>query len=244
MKNWDAPKSSAVDPPDQRPKSLSPLDLLFEDAVRDSYATFRDVMPGAMLFPKKNPLRRYALAQALAARGAGGLFVEFGVWRGHSINLFARDLALHGAAITGFDSFEGLEEDWTGHHKGREKGGFTLGGEMPRVLSNAHLVKGWVEDTVPPFLAAHPGAPVIFAHLDLDTYTPTAFVLGLLRARLGEGSVLLFDELYGYPGWRQHEYRALIETLPIDSYRFIGFSEQSAAIQLTRKPGPVAADRG
>jgi hypothetical protein len=236
MKDRGKATGAALEPAEPGLMSRSPLDLLFEDAVRDSFETFRDVMPTAMLFPKKGPLRRYALSQAIKALGTDRLFLEFGVWRGHSINSFARDLAQHGAAITGFDSFEGLEEDWSGHHRGREKGGFSLDGEKPRVLRNVRLVKGWVQDTVPPFLAAHPKAPVTFAHLDLDTYTPTAFVMAQIKDRLVVGSVLLFDELYGYPGWRHHEYKALQEVLGKDCYRFIGFSEQAAAIQITQAP--------
>lgn len=96
------------------------------------------------------------------------------------------------------------------------------------------LVKGWVQDTVPGWLAQQGAAPFALAHFDMDTYTPTAFVLAQIRPRLVEGSVLLFDELYGYPGWRHHEYKALQENLPEGSYRFIGFSEQAVAIEMTR----------
>lgn len=213
-------------------RALTPLDLLNEDAVRDSYAAFRDHMAAAMLFPKKPPLRRFALATALRDCGPQGLFAEFGVWRGHGVNLFARDLMPHGLRIAGFDSFEGLEEDWTGHHRGREKGGFSTGGALPDVLPNVDLVKGWVQDTLPGWLAARPDTPVTFAHMDLDTYTPTAFVLQAIRDRLVAGSVLLFDELYGYPGWRRHEWRALCDMLPPERLHFIAFSEQAVAVQI------------
>lgn len=210
----------------------SPLDLLRDDAVRDSFETFRAVMAEAMLFPRKPALRRWALRQALEGTVPHGLYAEFGVWRGHGVNLFARDLAPQGLRIAGFDSFVGLEEDWTGHHKGRERGGFTLGGVLPEVEPNVDLVKGWVQDTVPGWLAERPGQPVAMAHLDLDTYTPTAFVLEAIRPRLVPGSILLFDELYGYPGWRQHEWRALTETLPEGSYRFVAFSAEAVAVRI------------
>ena len=70
----------------------------------------------------------------------------------------------------------------------------------------------------------------------MDTYTPTAFALDAVRPHLVENTVILFDELDGYPGWRNHEYKALTEVLPADSYKFIAFSEQAVAIQMTRKP--------
>lgn len=217
---------------DDQATGRSPLDLLQEDAVRDSFECFRAHMPGAMLFPRKPALRRWALAQAVSAHGTGGLYAEFGVWRGHGVNLFARDLALHGLRVAGFDSFEGLEEDWTGHHRGREKGGFTLGGALPEVLGNVDLVKGWVQDTLPGWLAARPGQPFAFAHMDMDTYTPTAFVLQAIRDRLRPGTILLFDELYGYPGWRNHEWRALTETLDEGTYGLVAFSAQAVAIRI------------
>lgn len=211
----------------------SPLDLLGEYAVRDSFDAFKDHMTGAMLFPEKRNIRKYCLKQAVEKLGSEGLFAEFGVWKGNGVNLFARLLEGTGAEVWGFDSFEGLEEDWTGHAKGGQAGRFTLNGALPKVKPSVKLVKGWVQDTVPGWLKDHADQPVIFAHLDLDTYTPTRFVLDAIRPRLVAGSVLLFDELYGYPGWRHHEWKALQESLPQDSYRFVAFSQQAVGIEMT-----------
>lgn len=209
----------------------SPLDLLQDYAVQDSFDTFRDHMTRAMLFPEKKRLRVWCLEQAVAALGRDGLFAEFGVWRGHGVNLFARKLK--GTTVWGFDSFEGLEEDWVGQSRGGQAGRYSLDGVLPEVAGNVRLVKGWVQDTVPGWLDDHPDQPIVFAHLDMDTYTPTRFVLDAIRDRLKPGTVLLFDELYGYPGWREHEYKALQEVLPETDYRYIAFSEQSVGIQIT-----------
>ncbi len=214
----------------------TPLDLLGEYAIRDSFETFKDHMSGAMLFPDKRNIRKYCINRAIETLGTDGLFAEFGVWRGHGVNLFSRQLKKSGAVIWGFDSFEGLEEDWTGHAKGGQAGRFTLKGELPEVADGVKLVKGWVQDTVPGWLEDHKGQAVVFAHLDLDTYTPTRFVLDAIKPRLVAGSVLLFDELYGYPGWRHHEWKALEESLPSDSFRYISFSEQAVGIEMTRAP--------
>lgn len=219
---------------EERPERMTPLTLLQEHAVRDSFETFRDEMAQAMLFPRKAWLRKYCARQALARHGPQALFAEFGVWRGHGANLFARMIEDAGGHVTGFDSFEGLEEDWTGHQKGGETGRYNLDGQLPEVRRNVTLVKGWVQDTVPGWLAQQGDVPFALAHFDMDTYTPTAFVLEQIRPHLVAGSVLLFDELYGYPGWRHHEYKALQESLPKDSYKFIGFSEQAVAIEMTQ----------
>lgn len=212
----------------------TPLDLLREHAVQDSFEALRDHMIGAMLFEDKKRIRLWCLQQAVAALGTEGLFAEFGVWRGHGVNLFARHLARAGVTVWGFDSFEGLEEDWIGHARGAERGRYSLDGQLPEVLPNVQLIKGMVQDTVPGWLTQYPEEPVIFAHLDLDTYTPTRFVLDAIRPRLVPGTVLLFDELYGYPGWRGHEWKALQEALPADSYRFVAFSGQAVGIVITR----------
>lgn len=213
----------------------SPIDLLIDDSIRDSFETFREQMTKAMLFPEKRGIRKYCLKQAADRTGCDGLFVEFGVWKGVGVNLFAKLLGKQGT-VWGFDSFEGLEEDWTGHAKGGQAGRFTLNGHLPEVEPNVKLVKGWVQDTVPGWLQDHPDQKIALASLDLDTYTPTRFVLDALRPRLDVGSILLFDELYGYPGWRHHEWKALQESLPEDCYRFIAFSQQSVGIEITRKP--------
>jgi hypothetical protein len=76
-------------------------------AIADSadYADSR--MPQALCFSDIEELWRHAFA----ARVASGLVVEFGVWRGRSISFLA---SLTKEMIYGFDSFEGLREDWKG----------------------------------------------------------------------------------------------------------------------------------
>jgi hypothetical protein len=80
------------------------------------------------------------------------------------------DLVAHVRSIVGsfgFDSFEGLKEVWRGNQLG--KGAFDRGGRMPRVESNVTLVKGWFDQTLPNFLAQHPG-PAVYLHIDSDTF--------------------------------------------------------------------------
>jgi Macrocin-O-methyltransferase (TylF) len=81
---------------------------------------------------------------------------------------------------------------------------------LPKVPANVTLVKGWFEDTLPKFLAKNPG-PVAFLHVDCDLYSSTSCVFGFLSDRLVPGTVILFDELLGYPGWQQGEWKALRE---------------------------------
>ncbi|MBF9044920.1 class I SAM-dependent methyltransferase [Rhodobacterales bacterium HKCCE4037] len=193
-------------------------------------------MEQSMLFRNRDKNREYAIGRAIKAGIADGLYVEFGVAGGDGSRLFGEALEPHGLSLTGFDSFEGLEEDWTGMQSGREAGAFTQGGTLPKVPGNVTLVKGWVQDTLPGYLKETGTRPFAFVHMDMDTYTPTLFALKAIKKRLAKGTVILFDELYGYPGWRHHEYKALTEVLKDDDYRYISFSTESVAIEMVRKP--------
>ncbi len=214
----------------------NPISYLLEASKMESFEHFRDHMEQSMLFRNKDKNRDYAIKRAVENGVKDGLYVEFGVAGGDGCRLFGEVLKPHGLTLTGFDSFEGLEEDWTGIQSGREAGAFTQGGDLPKVPDNVTLTKGWVQDTLPGYMKENKGKPFSFLHMDMDTYTPTAYAMGATKRHLRKGTVILFDELYGYPGWRHHEYKALMETLSEDDYRYISFSTESVAIEMLRKP--------
>jgi hypothetical protein len=112
------------------------------------------------------------------------------------------------------------------------KATFSTGGKLPDVPGNVQLIKGWVQETLQDFLNAHPGEPISFIHCDMDTYTPTKFALEIVKDRCVRGTVILFDELYGYPNWRRHEYRALMEVFSEDEFEYFAFSDLQAAIRI------------
>jgi hypothetical protein len=142
---------------------------------------------------------RWSLAQA----GNPGLVAEFGVRRGTSIRVLAGETQ---ETVHGFDSFVGLPEPWVK----ADAGVLTTGGELPEVPANVTLHAGWFEDSLPPFLAAHPGE-LRFANIDSDIYSSARTVLWALADRIRPGTILLFDELVGNRSWRQDEYKALTE---------------------------------
>ena len=145
------------------------------------------------------------LDDALAHSPSGGLHFEFGVRSGRSINHIARRVP--NETVHGFDSFEGLPEPWTGWTIGA--GGF--GGEgIPKVEPNVQLHVGWFDDTLVPFLAEHPG-DVSFVHVDSDIYSSARTILWGLADRLRPGSIIVFNEYFNYPNWKQHEFRAFQE---------------------------------
>lgn len=136
-----------------------------------------------------------------------GLWLEFGVYSGKSINRIARHAP---GPVYGFDSFEGLPEDWNRGRQISRKGAFDLGGALPRVRPNVILKPGWFEDSLPHFLAETPG-DVAFLHVDCDLYSSTKTVFDCLEGRIGAGAVVVFDELINYTTFREHEWKALRE---------------------------------
>lgn len=180
----------------------------------------------------KSP-RAYWLHQMKNASRTG-LLLEFGVYKAGSINLMANYLAdiNDKRKIYGFDSFEGLSEDWAGTTMA--KGKFHLNGELPDVLPNVKLIKGLVNETLLPFFDRLDNSEkeIAYLHLDLDVYTPTKYVLENTIQYLKPGSIIDFDDLIGYPGWKQGEYKALQETLGNKcKYEFIAYCEKDKMIK-------------
>jgi len=56
---------------------------------------------------------------------------------------------------------------------------------------------------------------------DCDIYDGARDVLFLLGNRLVSGSIIVFDELFNYPGYEKHEIKALFEFLAILGIRLI-----------------------
>jgi hypothetical protein len=134
------------------------------------------------------------------------LICEFGVFNGSSINHTAR---LTKNTVFGFDSFQGLPEDWGGDQK--KKGTFRVS-KIPRVEKNVILVKGWFNETIPPFLNQHAGK-IGFLHVDCDLYSSTKIIFDSLGSRLQAGSVIVFDDYFNYPRWEEGEAKAFKEFL-------------------------------
>jgi hypothetical protein len=213
----------------------NPIDIHINASIKDSYEHFSKYFDSAMLFSDQEDLRMYSISKAkLLEQEREGLFMELGVFKGRSLNLFADSLREINKNIFGFDAFLGIEEDWIGHAD-NPKGFFSLGGKPPKVRKNVILYVGWVQDTLAEFLEDYPNVLINFIHFDMDTYTPTKFALENLKSRLTDGTIILFDELYGYPNWRQHEYRALLEVFDEDEYEYIGFSECQVAIRIKNR---------
>ncbi|MDB5423131.1 MAG: hypothetical protein JWQ29_547 [Phenylobacterium sp.] len=205
---------------------------LWENAATDSAAFIEQNFDEAVVYRNRMDFWAYVLGKIPAA----GEIVEVGVFEGVSVNYIADHLAKvgDGRLVHGFDSFEGLEEDWSG--EGLPAGYFQQGGKLPPVRAKVRLHKGWVQDTLAPFYAENSNPPLALVHIDTDTYTPAKVILEVSKPLMTAGTVIVFDELIGYPNWRNHEFKALQEVLKREDYCFIGFTSRQAAIRILRKP--------
>jgi len=179
-------------------------------------------MQEAMVLPDRLALLGFALARAPSE----GLVLEFGVEKGASLTHLAR---LTPRIVHGFDSFEGLPGDWSGTKEA--KGAFSLRGKLPKVPANAKLHVGWFDQTLPDFLAGDP-QPCALVHVDCDIYASTVSIFAGLKGRIEPGTVIVFDEYFNYPGWRQHEYKAFQEFIADSglAYRYLGFSAEKGHV--------------
>src|SRR3989338_580780 len=147
-----------------------------------------------------------------------GLVLEFGVRFGNTIRQIA---ALADQQVHGFDSFEGLPEEW--HHE--PKGSYTTNGVIPIVPKNVKLHVGWFEETLPEFLDEYRD-PVRLVNIDCDIYSSTKTVLELLAPRIVSGTVIVFDEYIGNEHWREDEFKAFQEAVARNgwTYEYLCFS--------------------
>jgi hypothetical protein len=123
------------------------------------------------------------------------LWLEFGVFRGKTINYISKFTT---DSVYGFDSFEGLPEAW---RPGFGKGYFNTGGSLPLVNNNVVLIKGWFDKVLPQFIESQNKKKISFLHIDCDIYSSAKYILDSLKHILDNDCVVVFDELVNYPGF-------------------------------------------
>jgi hypothetical protein len=137
------------------------------------------------------------------------LLLDLGVWIGWSTRLLSDAC---GCKVYGFDTFSGLVEDWqiddqTVIKRGTfaltepfaqrfiRDTGVSLHDGVPDALGRkVQFIKGSTYETLAPFLAERPAAPISLFHMDLDTYESCLHALETCKDHFVEGSILVFDE--------------------------------------------------
>jgi len=210
----------------------NPVDIFQEELSRDCYTYFKEDMKSSSIFFKENDIRNYSISTGFKNKiNMDDLFLEFGVFKGDSINLFAKFLSNHSLDIHGFDSFEGLEEEWIAEDY-NPVGTFSLGKNPPKVSNNVKLVNGKVQETLEIFLDNNNKKKIIFVHMDMDTYGVTKFTLSKIKPFLQKGAIILFDQFYGFPNWEKTEFKALNEIFEKNEYKYIAFCSRQVAVKI------------
>lgn len=153
-----------------------------------------------------------------------GLFCEFGVFKGHTLQTIG---TLTTEKIHGFDSFKGLPEFWT---DGYGEKAFELP-KTPEFSGNVAIHEGYFEDSLPQFLNDHQ-EDFAFVHVDCDLYSSTQTIFSLAQNRFKEGTVIVFDEYFNYPGWQHGEYKAFQEFIAAShlSYQYITYNAMQGQV--------------
>jgi len=137
------------------------------------------------------------------------LLLDLGVWLGWSTRLISDACD---RTVYGFDTFTGLVEDWQVDDQILVKRGtfslseplaqrfirdtgVSLHDGVPATLGRkVQFIRGSTYETLAPFLADRPAAPIRLFHMDLDTYESCLHALETCKDRFIEGSILVFDE--------------------------------------------------
>jgi len=122
------------------------------------------------------------------------VYLEFGVAGGTSFQWWQKNALHESSRFFGFDTFEGLPEDWGFFYK---KGDMSYNPD--HLLENRSLfVRGLFQDTLLPFIESNnallKSETRKIIHLDADLFTATLFVLSQLYPYLKKGDILIFDE--------------------------------------------------
>ena len=139
------------------------------------------------IFLDGEKIQEYAISKALKNDPEKKFtYIEFGVFKGGTINYFSKYVK----KIYGFDSFQGLREDWVGNENYPEKY-FDLNKNIPELNKNVIPIIGYVQDTLENFLRKE-NPEINFVHMDLDTYESTKFTLEKIKPYLKSDSIIHF----------------------------------------------------
>ena len=196
----------------------SAMDMYFIEEKEKCYNHFKKYFRNSMLL-RVPILRNYAIKEAIKneTKEDDYTYLEFGVYKGDTANFFSKYVN----KLYAFDSFEGLREDWVGSQS--PAGTFNLDKKIPKLNTNVTPIVGWVQDTLDNFLEEKK-PKINFVHMDMDTYETSKFILTKIKPYLNNDAIILFDDLWWYPGWEVGEYKALKEVFNDDEYEFKAFA--------------------
>lgn len=179
------------------------------------------------IFKKRYALCDYVNTEIIKEEAVD--YLEFGVYKGRSIEYWSRKNSNPGSRFYGFDTFEGLPEKWPGFVSTIEKNHFNTGGIQPNTEDKrVFYIKGLFQETLKSFISDNKFQNRLIINMDADLYSSTLYVLTILDEIMVPGTIILFDEfssvlsefraLEDYTGSYLREYRLLGATNHSNDY--------------------------
>ncbi|MGZ8559251.1 MAG: class I SAM-dependent methyltransferase [Chitinophagaceae bacterium] len=118
-------------------------------------------------------------------------YLEFGVAGGSSFKWWVENNSNSQSKFHGFDTFEGLPEDWGPFKAGDMSAGLKTPDIHDRRVT---FYKGLFQQTLPGFIQKYNSSNRKVIHMDADLYTSTLYSLTSLAPLLKKDDIILFDE--------------------------------------------------
>ena len=214
---------------------INPLHFYDFYNAKESYLKYKNEMREVPLFRKGDDIRTYSFKRLIANfPNQHYLVIQLGLNNGKNSKHYSYLVNKFKCSceIIGFDSWRGLSEDWIGMTKGRDKGSQLV--KKPKAPNFCIFKKGNILKELNKFLSKNNKKSLNLIHFNLDTYTPTKSCLSILKPFLKKGTILIFDDFYGYPGWIMHENKAFEEFIFESEikYKFICFGKFECALEI------------
>jgi hypothetical protein len=162
--------------------------------------SFTDFYKPARSYSDREKLYRYVVEQN-GLQNKRIQYYEFGVSKGSSFKWWLNENKNPASVFYGFDTFEGLPEDWNFYKKG------DMSADLPPINdTRGYFIKGLFQNTLPQFLKNTPpeNNVIKILHMDADLYSSTLFSLTYFMLYLNKGDIIFFDE-FNVPN---HEFAA------------------------------------
>lgn len=140
-------------------------------------------------------------------------YYELGVNKGKALKWWLTNVNFD-SRFYGFDTFEGLPEDFGSHKKGSMSNVSNI--EDNRVK----FIKGMFQDTLHKFLSSTEHSRRKVVHFDADLFTSTICGLFAFQPYLKQGDILIFDE-FNVPNHEWKAFNIWVQTFNIE-YKIIG----------------------
>ena len=148
---------------------------------------FNDFYSPKWDYNKRYKLYDYILKEKMLDQPVS--YLEFGVSGGYSFDWWVKANSNPASSFSGFDTFEGLPEDWGGFKQG------AMTANVPVINDDrVKFHKGLFQDTLPDFVKTLDADRKKVILMDADLFTSTLYVLTMLAPSLKKGDIILFDQ--------------------------------------------------